>query len=149
MKNIYADIAARTGGNIYIGVVGPVRTGKSTLIRRLMELSEDCGHFVRCIDLNGTAIGLINDVEITCGTIELGYAIHPDYHNQGLMTKALSCAIAELFKAGYGCVVCGAFEENLASIRVMEKCGMTPMSHTDTVEYRGISHNCVYYRITK
>lgn len=38
MDNIYADIAARTGGNIYIGVVGPVRTGKSTLIRRLMEL---------------------------------------------------------------------------------------------------------------
>ena len=37
MSNIYADIAARTGGNIYIGVVGPVRTGKSTLIRRLME----------------------------------------------------------------------------------------------------------------
>lgn len=37
MENIYADIAARTGGNIYIGVVGPVRTGKSTLIKRLME----------------------------------------------------------------------------------------------------------------
>ena len=37
MENIYADIAGRTGGNIYIGVVGPVRTGKSTLIRRLME----------------------------------------------------------------------------------------------------------------
>ena len=37
METIYADIAARTGGNIYIGVVGPVRTGKSTLIRRLME----------------------------------------------------------------------------------------------------------------
>lgn len=37
MENIYADIAARTGGNIYIGVVGPVRTGKSTLIKRFME----------------------------------------------------------------------------------------------------------------
>ena len=37
MSSIYADIAARTGGNIYIGVTGPVRTGKSTLIRRLME----------------------------------------------------------------------------------------------------------------
>lgn len=38
MENIYADIAERTGGNIYIGVVGPVRTGKSTLIKRIMEL---------------------------------------------------------------------------------------------------------------
>ncbi len=37
METIYADIAARTGGNIYVGVVGPVRTGKSTLIKRIME----------------------------------------------------------------------------------------------------------------
>lgn len=37
MENLYASIAARTGGNIYIGVVGPVRTGKSTLIKRIME----------------------------------------------------------------------------------------------------------------
>lgn len=34
---IYADIAKRTGGDIYIGVVGPVRTGKSTFIKRFME----------------------------------------------------------------------------------------------------------------
>ena len=37
MDKIYEDIAKRTGGNIYIGVVGPVRTGKSTLIKRIME----------------------------------------------------------------------------------------------------------------
>ena len=37
MDTIYQDIAARTGGDIYIGVVGPVRTGKSTLIKRIME----------------------------------------------------------------------------------------------------------------
>ena len=36
-KNIYQDIAKRTEGNIYIGVVGPVRTGKSTFIKRFME----------------------------------------------------------------------------------------------------------------
>ncbi len=35
--NIYRDIAERTGGNIYIGVVGPVRTGKSTFVKRVME----------------------------------------------------------------------------------------------------------------
>ena len=38
MDNIYQDIARRTGGNVYIGVVGPVRTGKSTLIKRIMEV---------------------------------------------------------------------------------------------------------------
>ncbi|MBR6635427.1 MAG: stage IV sporulation protein A, partial [Clostridia bacterium] len=36
-KNIYNDIAARTNGDIYIGVVGPVRTGKSTFIKRFMD----------------------------------------------------------------------------------------------------------------
>lgn len=36
-KDIYSDIAGRTGGNIYIGIVGPVRTGKSTFIKRFME----------------------------------------------------------------------------------------------------------------
>ncbi|MBQ7923235.1 MAG: stage IV sporulation protein A [Clostridia bacterium] len=35
--NIYQNIAERTGGDIYIGVVGPVRSGKSTFIRRFME----------------------------------------------------------------------------------------------------------------
>lgn len=35
--SIYQDIAARTGGDIYIGVVGPVRTGKSTFIKRFMD----------------------------------------------------------------------------------------------------------------
>ncbi|NPV28634.1 MAG: stage IV sporulation protein A [Firmicutes bacterium] len=36
--NIFRDIAERTGGDIYLGVVGPVRTGKSTFIKRFMEL---------------------------------------------------------------------------------------------------------------
>ena len=35
--SIYSDIAARTGGDIYIGVVGPVRTGKSTFIKKFMD----------------------------------------------------------------------------------------------------------------
>lgn len=36
--DIYDDIAVRTGGDIYLGVVGPVRTGKSTFIKKFMEL---------------------------------------------------------------------------------------------------------------
>lgn len=36
-ERIYRDIAVRTGGDIYIGVVGPVRTGKSTFVKRVME----------------------------------------------------------------------------------------------------------------
>ncbi len=37
VTNIYEDISARTGGDIYIGVVGPVRTGKSTFIKKFMD----------------------------------------------------------------------------------------------------------------
>ena len=36
--DIYKDIQMRTKGEIYIGVVGPVRTGKSTFIKRFMDL---------------------------------------------------------------------------------------------------------------
>ena len=35
--DVYKDIKARTGGEIYLGIVGPVRTGKSTFIKRFME----------------------------------------------------------------------------------------------------------------
>ena len=40
MKNIdlYQDISNRTQGDIYVGVVGPVRTGKSTFIKKFMDL---------------------------------------------------------------------------------------------------------------
>ena len=36
--DIYKDIEARTDGEIYMGVVGPVRTGKSTFIKSFIEL---------------------------------------------------------------------------------------------------------------
>lgn len=52
---IYNDIASRTDGDIYLGVVGPVRTGKSTFIKRFMELAvlpniEDKNVLSRAID---------------------------------------------------------------------------------------------------
>ena len=36
--DLFSDLVERTGGDIYLGVVGPVRTGKSTFIRKFMEL---------------------------------------------------------------------------------------------------------------
>ena len=37
-RTIYEEIGTRAGGDIYIGVVGPVRTGKSTFIKRFMDV---------------------------------------------------------------------------------------------------------------
>ncbi len=53
--NIYENIEKRTGGDIYIGVVGPVRSGKSTFIKKLMEALvipniKDADKKVRTID---------------------------------------------------------------------------------------------------
>ena len=35
--DLYKDIQTRTGGEIYVGIVGPVRTGKSTFVRKVVE----------------------------------------------------------------------------------------------------------------
>lgn len=119
------------------------------LFERLAERSRDENRFVRCIDVDGRAVGFLNDVEIKDGSIELGYVIHPDFHNRGYMTQALRAAIKELFARNYQRVICGAFEGNKASQRVMEKAGMTKIEFTEIIEYRGVSHNCVYYEIRK
>ena len=119
------------------------------LFNRLMALSQDRARYVRCISKNEEAIGFLNDVEIKDGKIELGYVIHPAFHGQGYMTEALKLAIHELFALGYAEVVCGAFAENAASIRVMEKAGMQRIEFTEDIDYRGKTHMCVYYSTQK
>ena len=121
----------------------------SPLFEKLMGLSLDEGRFVRCISLEGTAIGFMNDVVVKDGGMELGYVIHPDSQGKGYMTQALKMAIAELFEKGFAQVFCGAFEENKASLHVMEKAGMQPMDFTEVIEYRGKSHLCLYRSICK
>lgn len=118
------------------------------LFNRLMTLSKDPNRFVRCISADDVAVGFLNDVEIKDGAIELGYVIHPDHHNRGYMTQALKLAVSQLLGKQFQTVICGAFEENNASIRVMEKAGMTRIDKTEEIEYRGNCHRCVYYRIT-
>lgn len=54
-RNLYNDISQRTNGDIYVGVVGPVRTGKSTFIKKFMDLVvlpnvEDASRRERAID---------------------------------------------------------------------------------------------------
>ena len=119
------------------------------LFRKLHDLSHDPARYVRCIDLDGTAVGFINDVVTENGRIELGYVVHPLYHGRGIMTAALKLALTEVFSKGFATITCGAFEENPASMRVMEKCGMKRVDFTEIIEYRGKGRLCIYYEITK
>ena len=91
------------------------------LVSSLQTMSAAGAHFIYGICLNDRLIGLINDVGIDGGEIELGYAIHPDYKNKGYASEALKKSIEILFEMGLSVIKAGAFEENLASMRVMEK----------------------------
>ena len=119
------------------------------LFRRLVDLSRGEERYVRGIYRGETLVGFLNDVGITGNSVELGWVVHPRYHNQGCATAAVMLAVEELFAKGFDEVCAGAFEGNGASIRVMEKSGMKREDRTDEIEYRGTVHRCVYYSIRK
>ncbi len=119
------------------------------LFQRLCELSRSEEHYQRGIYLEGKLIGFLNDVEISAETIEMGYMLHPDYWGRGYATEAFSAVIRELFRRGFSQVTAGAFAENAASRRVMEKCGMHRLEKEEDLEYRGKTFHCVYYGIQK
>ena len=114
-----------------------------------MLLSCAADRYVGAICLGDELIGFMNDTGINGGSVEMGYVISPKHQNKGFCTEAMSGAIEYLLKCGFSEVVCGAFEENAASIRVMQKCGMKLLPKTDVIEYRGKKHNCIYYSIKK
>lgn len=121
--------------------------GYVKLFENFKKLSENPIRFLKGIYLNNEIIGFINEVEKTEESIELGYVIFPKYKGNGYCTNALEQSINYLFSKGYKEVICGAFENNIASIRVMQKAGMQKISKTDQIEYRGKVHNCIYYSI--
>ena len=119
------------------------------LFDRLMAMSKDDKRYVRAMEENGEFVGFCNDVERNGNSVEIGYAMCPDIWGRGYCTAALKLAIADLFELGFNQVVAGAFVENPASLRVMEKAGMTPIDKVDDIEYRGSIHKCVYRMINK
>ena len=120
-----------------------------SLAKRVKDLSNNYDRFVYAICLDNRLIGLVNDVFIDENTIELGYVIHPNYKNNGYATESLRACIELIFRSGFSVVRAGAFEENFASIRVMEKCGLTITPNKEQIDYRGKIHNCKYYQISK
>ncbi|MBQ4085387.1 MAG: GNAT family N-acetyltransferase [Clostridia bacterium] len=125
----------------------PTREKAIELFRRIQAISLNPDRIDYAIDLRGQLIGFINDCGIEGDTVELGYVIHPDHKGQGFATEALAAVIAELFRMGFACVLAAHFEENPASGRVMQKCGMHRIEKEETIEYRGCAHRCLYYEI--
>ncbi|MBR5289300.1 MAG: GNAT family N-acetyltransferase [Clostridia bacterium] len=119
------------------------------LARRFMALSQGEEKLVVGIALDGRLIGFLNETEKTAEEIEVGYALHPDFHGRGYMTEAFGAVIDHLLRLGFARVIAGAFEENTASIRVMEKCGMKRSDRTEMLSYRMKEHRCVYHTIGK
>ena len=119
------------------------------LFKRMKELSYTEERFVRGIYHNGKVIGMVNDVGIEEGKIEVGYMIDSACHNQGFGTEMLRAVVAYLFENGFEEVMAGAFEENLASRRIMVKAGMTQTDVVDEIEYKGVLYKCANYSIKK
>ena len=125
------------------------REAAQPLFERIMGLSKDESRYVGGVYLDGQFIGMMNDVEVKGKQIEMGYVYLPAYYNQGYATEAFRGAIDYLLDHGFETVLAGAFSGNLASLRVMEKCGMVKQDYTDEIEYRGITHTCIYYAAKK
>lgn len=119
------------------------------LAKRLLAYSYSEAHFERGIYRENRLIGFVNDVQKTEDTIELGYVIHPLFQGQGYATEMLRAVICELFSMGFRKITAGAFADNLASIRVMQKCGMSKTDIQESVSYRGELRPCVYYEMLR
>ena len=118
---------------------------REAVFTRLRGLSEAEDRFVYGIYSGEKLIGMIHEVCVDGGEIELGYFIDPAEKNRGYASEALAAAMEELFAMGYQVVKAGAFEENPASMRVMTKCGMKATGETELIDYRGERHNCLYF----
>lgn len=103
--------------------------------------------YKRGIYKDGVFIGFINDIDIGHDEVELGYVIHPDVQRQGYASEALRAVIADLFQHAVNKIIAGAFEENIASRKVMEKCGMHKIEREETISYHDQMFSCVYYAI--
>lgn len=125
------------------------RAEADTLFDKLSAFSRSDAHFDYAVCLGDTLVGFLDDCGGEDDSVELGYVIDPRYRGRGYAPEALRAAIEELFRMGCPCVTAGYFEENDASRRVMEKCGMVPTDEEEIISYRGRDHRCLYREIRK
>jgi ribosomal-protein-alanine N-acetyltransferase len=123
----------------------------SSSIDSLVRLSNDPVSYCWGIELKkiNECIGIFlqqsrNDY---IGSIEIGYAIGSKYWNQGYITEAVKAVTDYLFKSvNYHKITAGYVLENLASKRVLEKCGMNYEGiRKDDFFHRGCYYDIGYY----
>lgn len=119
------------------------------LCERIKELSYASNRYVYGIYHNSVLIGLVNDVEILDNEIELGIVINPKYKGNGYATITLKEMINSLLRNGFNKVKTGVFDFNKASLKVMEKCGMTRLDTSEEILYNDKVINCVLFEICK
>lgn len=147
-RDALIDILTHPRVNRYFMVPDyPEREQYYTVFENMRRYALAPEHYAGGVYYEDKLVGLVLDVEQKDGMIEMGYAMHPDYHNRGFCTEAMQGVIEYLFSKGFTRVTAGAFEGNAASMRVMEKCGMKRLPHTDLIDYRGKTHTCIYYGI--
>ena len=86
-----------------------------------------------CLKDSGELIGTIDVVSYVNGNPEIGYCLSKKHWNKGYMSEVLKVFVNHLFKIGFNKIVIEAAVENIASNRVIEKCGFkfTHQQHKD------------------
>lgn len=105
----------------------------------------DNEYYYFAIRLNNKLIGVMKTYE--SDYLELGYAINEDYWNKGYATIALNLVTDYFLKMDrIKKIILGAFSDNYASIRVMEKCGYSFLGiKKDEFYYKGKSRDICYF----
>ena len=125
------------------------REALNGMVQKIAQYSLSNQRFERGIFLEDRLIGFVNEVERKDSSMELGYVIHPSFWGRGYATEMLKAVIEMLLEAGFSQIITGAFDDNSASIRVMEKCGMRKSPVEENIMYQGRDRHCVYYSIEK
>lgn len=91
--------------------------------------------FIITIKGNDEPIGSIDIVRYTDDNPEIGYCLSREYWNRGLMTEACKAFVKYLFDIGFNKIFINAVVENIASNRVIQKCGFK-FAHQERLEHQ-------------
>ena len=126
-----------------------IETTKAILAKWLKEYEKpERLNFAIELKENGKLIGGIDIVGYlggVSGTPVIGYNLSKEYWRKGYMTEACRCVLDHLFSLGYEQVRIDAFKDNVASKRVIEKCGGVYLETTEDylpLKDRTVTRDC-------